>query len=60
MLQNARVLVFTVSELLTIECQCCRHIETSQLIICANQLTGFYMSPTLTLNRLRENQWEGG
>ena len=30
-----------------IKCQCCSHIETSQLICCANQLTGFYMRETL-------------
>ena len=35
-----------------IKCQCCPHIETSQLICCANQLTGFYMRATLTLNGL--------
>ena len=28
------------------------HIETSQLICCANQLTGFYMRATLALNGL--------
>ena len=34
-----------------IQCQCCLHIETSQLICCANQLTGFYMrATTLTFN----------
>ena len=27
-------------------------IETSQLICCANQLTGFYMRVTLAFNRL--------
>ena len=30
----------------------CCHIETSQLICCANQLTGFYMRATLTFNGL--------
>ena len=35
-----------------IKCQCCPHIETSQLICCANQLTGFYMRATLALNGL--------
>ena len=34
------------------KCQCCRHIETSQLICTANQLTGFYMRATLALNGL--------
>ena len=32
--------------------QCCPHTETSQLIFCANQLTGFYMRATLAFNRL--------
>ena len=31
---------------------CCPHIETSQLICTANQLTGFYMRATLALNEL--------
>ena len=35
-----------------ITCQCCPHIETSQLICTANQLTGFYMGATLALNGL--------
>ena len=34
------------------KCQCCPHIETSQLIYTARQLTGFYMRATLTLNGL--------
>ena len=29
--------------ILPIKCQCCPHIETSQLICGENQLTGFYM-----------------
>ena len=36
----------------TIKCQFCPHIETSQLICIANQLTGFYMRATLALNEL--------
>ena len=36
-----------------IKCQCCHHIETSRLICCANQLTGFYMKATLALNGLK-------
>ena len=36
----------------SIKYQCYPHIETSQLICCANQLTGFYMRPTLALNGL--------
>ena len=35
-----------------IKCQCCPHIGTSQLICCANQLAGFNMRATLTLNGL--------
>ena len=35
-----------------IKCQCCPHIETSQLICTANQLTGFYMRETQALNGL--------
>ena len=31
---------------------CCPHIETSQLICKANQLTGFYMRATLAFNGL--------
>ena len=33
--------------------QSCYHIETSQLICSANQLTGFYMMATLVFNELR-------
>ena len=36
--------------------QCFPHIETSQLICCANRLTGFYMSTTLALNGLSWQQ----
>ena len=39
--------------MLTIKCQCCPHKETSQLICCANQLTGFYMRATQPLNGLK-------
>ena len=35
-----------------IQCQCCPHIETSQLICTANQLIGFYMRATLAFNGL--------
>ena len=34
------------------KCQCYPHVETSQLICTANQLTGFYMRATLTINGL--------
>ena len=37
---------------LTIKCQCYPHIETSQLICTANQLSGFYMRATVVLDRL--------
>ena len=36
-----------------IRCKCCPRIETSQLICCANQLTGFYMKKTMALNGLK-------
>ena len=32
---------------------CCRQIETSQLMCCANQLTGFYIRAILTINWLK-------
>ena len=35
-----------------IKCQCSPHIETSQMICTANQLTGFYMRATLALIEL--------
>ena len=35
-----------------IKCQCCHHIETSQLTCIANQLTGFYMRATLAFKGL--------
>ena len=35
-----------------IKCQCWPNIETSQMICCANQLTGFYMGATLAFNGL--------
>ena len=34
------------------KCHFCPHIETSQMIYCANQLTGFYMRATMALNGL--------
>ena len=40
------------------KCQCCPHIETSQLICTANQLTGFYMRATLALNGLIKDNWK--
>ena len=42
----------------SIKCQCCPHIETSQLICCANKLTGFYMGATMVFNWLTiESGW---
>ena len=38
-----------IKEFLYVEfiiCQCCPHLETSQLICTANQLTGFYKGNT--------------
>ena len=35
-----------------VKCQCCPHIETSQMIFTANQLTGFYMRATPAPNGL--------
>ena len=42
-------------------CQGCPHIETSQLICTANQLTGFYMRATLAITRLilKALTWKG-
>ena len=34
--------------------QSCHHIETSQLICSANQMTGFYMMATLAFNELNK------
>ena len=34
-------------------CQCCPHVETSQLICTANQLSGFYMRATFAFNGLK-------
>ena len=38
-----------------INCQCCPHMETSQVICTANQLTGVYMRATLAINGLKSN-----
>ena len=35
-----------------LKCQRCPHIDTSQLMCSANQLTGFYMRTTLALDGL--------
>ena len=34
-------------------CQCCPHIENSELICIDNKLTGFYVRATLALNGLK-------
>ena len=34
------------------KCKCCPHVETSQMICCANQLIGFYMRAILAFNGL--------
>ena len=50
--------MYHVCEMLSqpIKCQCCPHVETSQLISCANQLTGFYMRATLALKGLTSSK----
>ena len=40
------------SDYIPIKCQCCPHIETSQLICCGIQLTGSYMRKPLPLTGL--------
>ena len=35
-------------------CHCCPHTETSQLICCANHLTGFYKRAILAINGLND------
>ena len=43
-----------LQKILTRKCQCCPHIETSQLICKVNQLTVFYMRTPLALNGLNK------
>ena len=43
---------YPIYQRLSIKYQCYPHIETSQLICTANQLTGSYMRATLSLNGL--------
>ena len=38
--------------------QTCHHIETSELISSANQLTGFYMVTTLAFNELKSGDMQ--
>ena len=40
----------------TFKCQNCHHIETSQQICCANQLTGFYVMTTLAFNESKKKK----
>ena len=40
--QRTKNIISVRNHVLPIKCQCCAHIETSQLICCANQFTGFY------------------
>ena len=42
------------SEFNPLNAKCCPHIETSQLICKANQLTRFYVRATLVFNGLSE------
>ena len=50
--------MYHVCEMLSqhIKCQCCPQVETSQLISCANQLTGFYIRDTLALKGLTSSK----
>ena len=41
-----------------IKCHCCLHIETSQLICIANQLTDFYMRATLAFKSTLVQIWK--
>ena len=43
-------------QILPFNYHCFHHIETSQLVYRANQLTGFYMMGTLVVKRLREER----
>ena len=54
-LQNLCLLSFWNKIILL--CQCCPHIETSQLICIANQLTDFYVRATLAFNGLRYSKF---
>ena len=54
-IDQGHVLPLISSTFERIKCQCCTHIETIQLICCANQLTGFYMNATLVFNGLTDS-----
>ena len=44
--------LYQASSVSLIKCQCCPHIETSQLTCTENQWTGFYIRETMTFNGL--------
>ena len=50
---NFQKVCYPTGYIKVIECQCCPRTETSQLICCANHLTGFYMRATLAFNGLK-------
>ena len=47
------LILFSSSILTRLKCQYSPHIETSQLICCANQLNGFFTKAPLALDGLR-------
>ena len=49
-----KIQILSLDRLNSLNVSHCPHIETSQLICSANQLTGFYMRETLTFNELNE------
>ena len=49
-----KIQILSLDRLNSLNASHCPHIETSQLICSANQLTGFYMRETLTFNELNE------
>ena len=53
---NLQTAVTKKTKNVRVRCTCCPHIETSQLICTANQLTGFYMMATLAFNGLTLNE----
>ena len=49
-----KIEILSLDRLNSLNVSHCPHIETSQLICSANQLTGLYMRETLTFNELNE------
>ena len=49
-----KIQILSLDRLNSLNASHCPHIETSQLIYSANQLTGFYMRETTTFNELNE------